>query len=181
MTEEEKHLLYEAIKRNVPDYYDRLQQKLQQKRDLIQNCIVIASHYDDDYQDEINTLYKSSHVFLNVTEIILLNYICLIKHKERFNNGILKEDEEIQKWIRILQSRLDMTESEDCVIDILKRMTQKTIKQYRIKKSIGRPKGQGKMIFSYNGKEYHTIQQCADDYSISKQGMRKRLKRLRII
>lgn len=181
MTEEEKQMLYEAIKRNVPDYFDRLQQKLQQKRDLIQNCIAIASHYDDDYQDEINTLYKSSHVFLNVTEIVLLNYICLIKHKERFNNGILKEDEEVQEWVRVLQSHLDLAESKECIIDSLRRLAKRIINQYRIKKSIGRPKGLGKMIFFYNGKEYHTIQQCADDYSISKQGMRKRLKRLRII
>lgn len=181
MTEEEKQMLYEAIKRNVPDYFDRLQQKLQQKRDLIQNCIEIASHYDDDYQDEINTLYKSSHVFLNVTEIVLLNYICLIKHKERFNNGILKEDEEVQEWVRVLQSHLDLAESKECIIDSLRRLAKRIINQYRIKKSIGRPKGLGKMIFFYNGKEYHTIQQCADDYSISKQGMRKRLKRLRII
>ena len=31
------------------------------------------------------------------------------------------------------------------------------------------------------GKEYHTIQECADDYGISKQGMHKKLRKLNII
>ena len=33
----------------------------------------------------------------------------------------------------------------------------------------------------YNGKEYHTIQECADEYGVSKQGMHKKLKKLKII
>ena len=139
MTEVEKQMLYEAIKRNVPDYFDRLQQKLQQKRDLIQNCIAIASHYDDDYQDEINTLYKSSHVFLNVTEIVLLNYICLIKHKEHLNRKIEKDDEDIQKWIKILNIFI---ESDEPIISLLDKNTRKTIDKYKIK-TIGRPAGKG--------------------------------------
>lgn len=50
-----------------------------------------------------------------------------------------------------------------------------------LEKVVGRPKGTGKQVFSYNGKEYHTIQECADEYGISKQGMHKKLKKLHII
>ena len=55
------------------------------------------------------------------------------------------------------------------------------LNQYRIKNKVGRPKGKGKRTFVYEGQEYNTIQECADQHSISKQGMYKKLKKLQII
>ena len=115
---------------------------------------------------------------MNQTETYLLNYICLIKHKEQLNDGILKDDADIQRWIGYLQ---DFRNTDDSIIGILDRQARHIINQYRIKNAVGRPKGSGKRIFSYNDKKYHTIQECADDYGISKQGMYKKLKKQHII
>ena len=114
---------------------------------------------------------------MNQTETYMLNYICLIKHKEQVCDGIPEDDADIRRWIGYLQ---EFRDSEDSVIGILDRQAQKLINKYRTKKPAGRPKGTGKRIFNYNGKEYHTIQECADDYGISKQGMHKRLKKLKM-
>lgn len=72
-------------------------------------------------------------------------------------------------------------DSTDSVIGIWDKIARQIINQHRIKKAVGRPKGTGKQVFSYNGKEYHTIQECADEYGISKQGMHKRLKRRQLL
>ena len=179
MTEDEKQRLYEAIKRNVPDYYELLQQRLHQKRELALCCISIATNSDGDYQNEINEAYKATKVRFNYTETILLNYICLIKHKEHVIGEVDKEDEEIQKWVGVLQSCI--TDSEELVIEVLRKNTWKSINKYTIKQGVGRPRGTGKTNFTYNGVEYHTIRECADDYHITKQAMRKRLKKLNLI
>ena len=179
MTENERQSLCEAIKRNAPDWYKRLKKRFEQKRRLILTCIDIASRNDNDYsQNEVNRLYNTCCSLMNQTETYLLNYICLIKHKEHIDDGIMKDDADIQRWIGYLQ---DFRNNEDSVISILDKQAQHIINQYRIKKAVGRPKGSGKRIFFYNNKEYHTIQECADDYGISKQGMHKKLKKLKII
>ena len=153
--------------------------KVQQKRDMILTCINIASDSENvGYQDDVNRLYNTCCSLMNQTETYLLNYICLIKHKEHIDDGIMKDDADIQRWIGYLQ---DFRNNEDSVISILDKQAQHIINQYRIKKAVGRPKGSGKRIFFYNNKEYHTIQECADDYGISKQGMHKKLKKLKII
>ncbi len=185
MTENEKKQLYDAIKRNAPDWFERIQQMLRLKRAAITKCIVIASRSDDsDYQDKINRIYNSVHCSMNDTETILLNYICLIRHKEQVNNGIQKDDPDIQKWLRILliyRERVRNQTLVESVINCLDKQTRQIISEYGIRSGVGRPKGKGKQIFSYNGKEYRTIQECADDYNITKQGMHKRLKKLHII
>lgn len=179
MTEYERESLSEAIKRNAPDWYKRLKKRLEQKRNLIITCMDIASRSDNAYdQNEVNRIYNACCSMMNETETYILNYICLIKHREQLNDVIRKEDEDIQRWIGYLQ---EFRDSEDSVIGILDRLAQKLINKYRTKKPAGRPKGTGKRIFNYNGKEYHTIQECADDYGISKQGMHKKLKKLKII
>ena len=185
MTEDEKKQLYEAIKRNAPDWFERIKQQLVLKKAVISNCIAIASHSDDDdYQEEINRVYNTVRCPMNDTETILLNYICLIRHKEHVNNGIQKDDPDIQKWLRILVTYRDRVRNKvlvESVVDCLDKYARQIILEYGIKLGVGRPKGKGKQVFSYNGKEYHTIQECADDYNITKQGMHKRLKKLQII
>lgn len=184
MTKDEKNLIYYALRRNTPDYFDKLMQKVQQKRDMILTCFEIASNGEnDEYQDEVNRLYNTCCSLMSKTETYLLNYICLIKHKEQVNDG-QDDDTDIRRWVGYLQEFLDSANNEnstDSIIGILGRQARQIINQYRIKKAVGRPKGTGKGIFSYNGKEYHTIQECADEYGISKQGMHKRLKKLNII
>lgn len=179
MTDIEKQLIYNALKRNVPEYFNTLMLRLKQKKDMITNCIEIACHSDNvGYQDDINRLYNTCCSLMNKTETYLLNYICLIKHKEHVYGGIQKNDQDIQRWVKNLNR---FRQSEDSVIAILDKMSCRIIRQYRIKNAVGRPKGSGKHIYIYNGKEYRTIQECAEDYGISKQGMHKRLKKLNII
>lgn len=181
MTEAERSILIDALKRDVPYYYERIKQRTQLKKEMISKCIRIASSYDNnDYKTEIKRLlYSRSRARLSETELILLNYICLIRHKEYINiNTQLKNDEEIQKWVEVLKRYIVEDES---VFSLLKKHSLQIIEKYRFKKSVGRPKGTGKQVFIYNGKEYRTIQECADDYGISKQGMYKRLRKLNII
>lgn len=179
MTDYEGQVIVEAIKRNAPKWYNQLIQKQHLKRDMISACIDIASRNDNiDYQEEVNRIYNTCCSLMSQTETYLLNYICLIKHKEQINDGILKDDADIQRWIGYLQ---DFLNNEDFVIGILDKQAQQIINQYKVKNAVGRPKGFGKQLFTYNGKEYRTIQECADDYGISKQGMHKRLKKLNII
>lgn len=179
MTDYERQVILEAIKRNAPNWYVRMNQKQQKKRDMILTCISIASDRENiGYQDEVNRLYNTCCSLMNQTETYMLNFICLIKHKEQVCDGILEDDADIRRWIGYLQ---EFRDSEDPVIGILDRQAQKLINQYRTKKPAGRPKGTGKRIFTYDGKEYHTIQECADEYGISKQGMHKKLRKLNII
>ena len=179
MTEYERELLCEAIKRNAPDWYKRLKKRQEQKRKLIITCMDIASRNDNTRsQDEVNRLYTTCCSMMNETETYMLNYICLIKHREQLNDGIRKEDEDIQRWIGYLQ---EFRDSEESVIGILDRVSRQIINKYKTKKPAGRPKGTGKQVFIFNGKEYHTIQECADEYGISKQGMHKKLKKMGII
>ena len=176
MTDIEKQQLYEAIKKNVPNYFKKLKQQLKQKEEIISNCIDIANSSSDDYKNQINRMF--SRISLNNTETILLNYICLIRHKEYiYNDSLQKDDEEVIKWVEIIKKYMN----EGTVISLLKKHAFQIIAQYREKRTIGRPKGTGKKKFVYNNKEYCTIQQCAEDYNISKQGMHKRLKKLHII
>jgi len=84
MTEHETQVLYEALKRNVPNYFDKLVRKYQKKKDMILTCFDIASNgADHSYQDEINRLYNTCCSLMNETEKYMLNYICLIRHKEQ--------------------------------------------------------------------------------------------------
>ena len=88
MTQDEQLRLLQSIKRNAPHYYERLRQRLRHKRQMISKCIDIARCSDEaDYQSQINGVYNTSHCQLNYTERILLNFICLIKHKEHINNA----------------------------------------------------------------------------------------------
>lgn len=179
MTDYESQVIIEAIKRNAPKWYDRLIYKLRQKQDTIQACIDIACNLKSDcYQGEVNRIYTTCCSMMNKTETYMLNYICLIKHKEQVKDGILKDDADIQRWIGYLQ---EFRDSEEHIIRLLDKQAQKLINQYKPKNSVGRPKGKGKQVFIYNGQEYHTIQECANDYGISKQGMHKRLRKLNII
>lgn len=177
MTESEKQSLYEAIRINAPEWYERTVQKLGQKKAVVSSCLYIAGHNEDDYRDEINRTYNSAKGLFNETETILLNYLCLVRHKEQRNGKVMKDDEEIRKWIGVLERFIDTDEQ---VMVLLEKQVRKTIDKYTVK-AIGRPKGKGKRTFSYNGKEYRTIQECADDYGISKQGMHKKLRKLNII
>ena len=179
MTDYERQVLVDAIKRNAPKWYDQLIQKQHLKRDMISACIDFASRSDNTCsQTEVNRIYNTCCSLMNQTETNLLNYICLIKYREHLNDGIKKDDADIQRWIGYLQ---DFLNTEDSVIGILDKQARHIINQYRIKNAVGRPKGSGKQLFTYNGKEYRTIQECADNYGISKQGMHKRLKKLNII
>lgn len=179
MTKDEKHLIFRALEKNCPEYFNKLMGKIQQKRDMILTCINIASDRENlGYQDEVNRLYNTCCSLMNQTETYMLNYICLIKHKEQVCDGIPEDDADIRRWIGYLQ---EFRDSEDSVIGLLDRQAQKLINQYRTKKQAGRPKGTGKRIFTYDGKEYHTIQECADEHGISKQGMHKKLRKLNII
>jgi hypothetical protein len=178
MTEVEQQALYEAIKRNAPEWYRKTVERLNQKRAIVSSCLKLATHSDDSgYQKEINRTYNDAGCLLNDTETILLNYLCLIKHKEHINGRIKKDDEDIQKWIMVLEKFI---KSDEPIISLLDKTTRKILDKYKIK-AIGRPKGKGKQVFLYNDKEYHTIQQCANDYDISKQAMHKKLKKLQII
>lgn len=185
MTESEKQSLYEAIRRNAPNCYYKIVRKLEQKRTMILSCIEIASQSNNSgYQEEINRIYNTCCSLMNKTETLMLNFICLIKHKEQINNGIQKEDTDIQRWVKILRDLRESTgnsDNNDLIIGVLDKQVRIIINQYKIRKGIGRPKGKGKKVFSYNGKEYNTIQECADDYNISKQGMYKKLKKFQII
>ncbi len=185
MTEVEKKTLFEALKRIAPDWLERATRQLNQKKAMISTCLDIAYHSDSpDYQDEINDEYNRFRCPMNQTEVILLNYICLIRHKEHIINGINKDDDEIEKWLRILQTYVERVKDrslKESVISCLDRQARQILNQYKVTNRIGRPKGKGKQIYSYNGKEYHTIQECADDYGITKQGMYKRLKKLSVI
>ena len=178
MTREEEHTLLEAIKKNAPEWYDRIRHKHDQKRDLILSCIGMAGTDNPDYQAEINRQYNSCQVRLNETETVLLNFICLIKHKEFLNNGIDKDDQDIRKWLNIL---IQYTDNDSSVISLLGKQANKMIDAYKVKNPPGRPKGTGKQTFQYDGKEYRTIQECADDYGITRQGMFKKLRKLHII
>ena len=177
MTESEKLSLYEAIRINAPEWYERTVQKLGQKKAVVSDCLYIAGHNDDDYQGEINRTYNSAKGLFNETETILLNYLCLVRHKEKRNGKVMKDDEEIRKWICVLERFVD---TEEPVMALLEKQVRKTVGRYT-NKAIGRPKGKGKWTFSFNGKEYRTIQECVDDYDISKQGMHKKLGKLNII
>lgn len=178
MTEVESQSLYEAIKRNAPEWYEETVERLIQKRAIVSSCLKLANRSgNSNYQEEINRTYKDAGCLLNDTETILLNYLCLIKHKEHLNRKIEKDDEDIQKWIKILNIFI---ESDEPIISLLDKNTRKTIDKYKIK-TIGRPAGKGKRVFSYNNKEYSTLQECANDYDISKQAMHKKLKKLQII
>lgn len=179
MTEQERRTLFEVLKRHAPNYINRLESRYKKKRDMIMTCLEIASNSTNtSYQDEVNRIYNTCCSLMNQTETYMLNYICLIKHKEQVCDGIPDNDADICRWIGYLQ---EFRDSEYPIIGILDRQAQKLINKYRIKKPVGRPKGTGKRVFNYNGKEYHTIQECADDYGISKQGMHKKLRKLNII
>lgn len=179
MTNEEIRLIYTALKRDCPDYFNKLKTEVQQKRDMILACIKIASNREKiGYQEEVNKLYNTCCSFMNQTETLMLNYICLIKHKEQFCDGDTKGDVDICRWIGYLQKFKD---SGNPIIGVLDRHAQKLINQYKLKRPVGRPKGTGKRTFTYNNKEYHTIQECADEYGISKQGMYKKLKKMNVI
>ena len=184
MTDIEQRQIINALKRDVPRYYEILRQRVENKRNVILNCIDIASHSGDDhYQEDINRIYNQSRIPFTDTEVIILNYICLIKHKELLNQGINKDDEDIRKWLDVLErysGGMNAENPSNYIISLLYESARQTINQYR-NKIVGRPKGKGKKCFSYNGKDYHTIQECADDYNITKQAMHKRLKKLGII
>lgn len=185
MTESEKQSLYDAIRRNSPDYFKILSQRLDRKRKMIADCIELASISDNTaYKDEINRIYNTCCSLMNETETFLLNYLCLIKHKQHINNGIVKDDEDIQRWIDRLKHFREMVmtgQSNDSIISVLDKNVKKTINQYTIPNKVGRPIGTGKQSFMYNGKEYRTLQECANDYNVSKQAIHKRLKKLNII
>ena len=185
MTELEKQSLYDAIRRNSPNYFNILSQRLDRKRKMIADCIELASISDNTtYKDEINRIYNTCCSLMNETETFLLNYLCLIKHKEHINNGIKKDDEDIQRWIERLRHFREMVisgQSNDSIISVLDKNVRKTINQYTIPNKVGRPVGTGKQSFMYNGKEYRTLLECANDYDVSKQAIHKRLKKLQII
>lgn len=179
MSFEEEQIILRAIKENAPQWYIKIKKNVAQKRSMITKCVEVSCN--ENYQEEINKIINSSQVYLNDQERILLNYICLIKHKEYLNNHIDRDDPEIQKWISILCKYTDIESTSTSIISILYKLSLKTINQYKVRNKIGRPKGCGKQVFSYNGEEYHTIQECADRYGISKPGMYKKLKQLQII
>lgn len=177
MSEEEQKWLLEAIKINAPAWYERLKKSSALKKSLISDCIDASRNEDDGYQDQINQLLHSCQTKLNDNELILLNYVCLIRHKEHINKDLDKDDEELQRWLSIL-----IRYSEAPAVSILEKHVRQIIKRYKIKNRVGRPKGSGKRSFVYNGKEYHTLQECADDYGgITRQGIHKKLRKLHII
>lgn len=181
MTKQEEEIIIQAIKQNAPQWYQKLKTRLVKKQSMISECIEIACSNDPGYQDEINRVYHSYQVKLNDVETILLNYLCLIKHKEFVLNKVDKNDPEIQKWTSFLVRYSEYGSTSTSILSLLNKQVNQTINKYRIKNRPGRPKGSGKTVFTYNGKEYHTIQECADDYHITKQGMFKKLKKNHII
>ncbi len=185
MSDNEKQQILIALKSNCPDYYNKLIKRLQRKKDMICKCLDIACQVgNSDYQADINAVYHTCCSLMNETETFLLNYLCLIKHKEHINNGVKKDDEDIQRWIERLKHFREMVltdQSNDSIIGVLDKNVKKTINQYTIPNKVGRPIGTGKQSFMYNGKEYRTLQECANDYNVSKQAIHKRLKKLNII
>ncbi|MBR3064530.1 MAG: hypothetical protein IKG90_02645 [Bacteroidales bacterium] len=112
MTEEESQSLYEAIKRNAPEWYKKTVERLNRKKAIVSTCLKIARRNSDyDYQEEINRTYKDAGCLLNDTETILLNYLCLIKHKEYLNAKIETDDEPI---ISLLDKTTKKTKGQDC-------------------------------------------------------------------
>ena len=179
MTDKERDMLIETLKRDVPQYFERLRQRVMVKTELLKKCINIASSDNDNYQTQINNIYNSTQIYLSDVEVVLLNYICLIRHKEKSNkDNQLNNDEEIHKWVEVLKKYVVEDES---VFSLLKTQSLQLIKKYKVRNKVGRPLNSGKQVFIYNGKEYQTIQACANDYGITKQGMRKRLRKLNII
>ena len=179
MTASEGQVILDAIKRNAPGWFERMRVEQAKKREMLSRCIDIACRSDNEgYQDEINGVYNASPFRLSEPDLILLNYICLIKHKEHINDGIVKDDEQIRKWLTVLARYID---GDSPINSLLDACSRQILNQYRIKNKVGRPKGRGKRTFVYEGQEYNTIQECADQHSISKQGMYKKLKKLQII
>ena len=180
MTIDEGQLL-EKIRENAPEWYDRIMKKHELTRTTIIRCIDIAANSDNpNYQTEINELYNTSQVNLNEPEMVILNYVCLIKHKEHVETDIEKDDKDIQRWLSFIIRCLD-PEKDWYVNSLLSKYARQAINRYKTNNPPGRPKGTGKQTFQYNGKEYRTIQECADDYGITRQGMFKRLKKEHII
>ena len=185
MTQKERLILMECMKDVAPELYTKYQSKQQQIIRATSSIIDTAFNcQSDNWKEVVTSVYNKWSNFFNKTETYLLNYICYIKHKEKSNNGVIKEDEEIKKWMEILlryRDKANKNELKESVNYNIDQLVRNIINQYSIKNEVGRPKGTGKRKFVYNNKEYSTIQQCADDYNISKQGMRKRLLKLHII
>ena len=179
MTDKERDMLIETLKRDVPQYFEILRQRVKVKTELLKKCINIASSDNEDYQTEINNIYNSTQIYLSDVEVVLLNYICLIRHKEKNNkDNRLNNDEEIQRWVEVLKKYVV---EEEPVFSLLKTQSLQLIQKYRARNRVGRPLNSGKQVFQYNDKEYHTIQECANDYGITKQAMHKKLRKLNII
>ena len=65
MTDYERRVIVEAIKRNAPKWYEQLLKKQHLKREMILACIDIAIRNDNtDYQDEVNRIYRKFYNFL---------------------------------------------------------------------------------------------------------------------
>ena len=187
MTEKEKQkFLMNQLQTQSPALWQQIQDAKEKKKKFINDLIVIASstEKENDMMNKIGEAYNASDIKFTTGEEILLEKILLIKHKESLNKAVVKDDQQIQYWLQFLlkyREYDDANKLDKPVFEYLDELARSIINQYLIRVGIGRPKGKGVKLFKYNGKEYHTIQECADDYGISKQGMHKKLKKLGII
>ena len=183
ITLSQRRILYQCLKETNAEWAKAYRNGIDKTTAMLIDCIDAAFHSNsDNWWKDVNAVYKKGR--LNEFEEFLLQRICMIKHKEHINKRINKEDEEIQEWLKSLKQYREVASKYDDDVEVeeyLDSQVKEIISQYKIQHGTGRPKGSGKQTFTYNGKKYHTIQECADDYGISKQGMYKRLKKLSII
>lgn len=187
MTEKEKRqYLMDRVKIECPEMWERIQQGKEKKKQFISDLIDIACSTEgvDEMMDKVGEAYNTSTYSFTTIEEILIEKILLIKHKESLNKAVIKDDQQIQNWLQYLLKYREYDNANKLdkpVFEYIDELARGIINQYLIRVGVGRPKGKGVKLFKYNGKEYHTIQECADDYGISKQGMHKKLKKLGII
>ena len=187
MTEKEtRKFLAEHMQRESPELYKKIQQANEKKKQFISDLIDIACSIEDEHEmmDKASDIYTDSDVHFTTAEEILIEKILRIKHKEHINKAVVKDDQQIQYWLQTLLKYREYDNANKLdkpVFEYIDKLARGIINQYLIRVGVGRPKGKGLKIFKYNGKEYHTIQECADDYGITRQGMHKRLKKQGII
>lgn len=153
------------------------------KKEIIHYCIRIAETEETahTYKKEVTEYMKNNKQYFSKFELCLLYDIIGFRHIDMFHKD-LKTESLIQNRIQQMQQYFNAEKKQrnGLISDCLDQLYHQVINSFKIKRSVGRQKGKGKKQFSYNNKIYNTIQQCADDYNITKMGMYKRLKKLGI-
>lgn len=154
------------------------------KTEIIQKCIRIAETASSisAYKKEVTDYMRNNTQYFSRFELCLLYDIIGFKHIDMFHRN-LKNESLIQDRLQQMRQYYNngKRQKKSIINESLELLYHQVINSFVIKRSVGRPVGKGKKQFSYNDKIYNTIQQCADDYNITKQGMYKRLKKLGIL